>query len=1849
MMIKERASKLPVKKALAAFFLLGSSGAHADLLEYQYTDTNGETKKSLPSHVYANPTSDITFHLSAGIDRKVKVSIIGDDERIISTKTSHLLGASDRINIRGKSYYGASLNLPKPSSDGKYKIKSEIISSSGKSVQSYMDDWVVDTTKPSSSSIKASSAREGQIITGDIWKLGIGGPAKSAFVLSDIEDLSPIDSVKIELRRENGTLYSTKKADYDEVAGSARIRYDHNFFPSSDLDEVFAVNFIVEDKAGNTLITEPQKAMFDNISNVPSAPFGVYNPSSENTLGPGLSGFEPYKPGSLVHTNPVKLAWRIDRDNWHENRQGGLRMVNGLGEMKKAGEDSNYVYLVTTSPYSKGAANDNDWRWVNFGDWAVGTIKYNLVLAPNVPDTPALLGVDYNFSDIGWASMYRYDVDNSALPVTISGIRVKVKPRPYVQVAHHRGSCTVPIGASGCTISSNIELKKGTTGYIHNGARVYSHDKKLRSNPRYAEVHWNDKHYPLLTQKYDEQSKVFTLFVNQPSRGSYFDRLRLSGAWIETEDGVRLTPKGGLKENIAKNYTYEWDLKTLPEGEYSLFAAAKERHGPLTREPMFSFYSDKTAPNLEISIDDGMSVNTLDSIVVSLTDTHDPNPKITSISLTGGPANDKVQLSWRESSKGEFNLEYPLLFPNLKAGESYTLNVSAEDEQQNSVEKSVSFEYIPEFVTLKNGMDGNLYIPNIQQPITREDGSNIIETEPFTLSDGSLVTGSYDVYATLRSDADYPMVINGVEIQPGETTSVLDQHNFASSDGRLSIPMYASNDTIGQANVMISTAAPNSPILLLDVKTWKAEGKLSAESWEVRQVVDNLHILASPAPGTICRFTSDRKQAEAADPLKDPTCYIEWISIPDESEEQMITLDGLRVAGIVGQAMSLGEQPIRYRLSMFSGSNKIYLGEGERMLKVLPAEGSIAVSPPASSLKAHSTIGDVSIPFVQDKGPECSLTLDANVALREAQNRPFTSKSRTCLFEYQNIPDGLVQSIRSNEPLLTGTQDINGDSDIGWRISMYARSGSRISLNTQEAKLNIVDPSAPEIEVESKYHLRDNVYVVPFQESPTWLGDANVSGVSANIDVGLYRDDELLEEDTYSGGYGDRTSIDRPLDALPQSVWNKQVFSVLANFSDLPEIKSEKSIEVFTAPSLSVAPVISSKEDAAINSALLPVTVSIHDSRKRNDSYEPNYGNWEVRVLSEERYGKNRPLSDWQVTDFNGEAGFEVPLHDVDSNRVRLVAEARLLSEVEGYERTEFSRRPMTMQLLRGNSIESSVVSRRLSGPAPFSTVFKVDLEERLDLRALDTVTWYLSDDGGSTWVEQNLSSRSDMVFVKNFEEGKYQIKAKTRNANSGAEKFTEIVEVVAFPMAEFDIEGPLSLYPDDTGNYTLNGLVGDVEITEENSEIEWSLDGGKNYTVFGPTVSLTQSHTGNVRLAARVRSKMAPGESRASWEMARVSVSFRRIRPPKLRIVGPSRVESGVEYEYAANISAPYRGINYPINGYWILPDGEKVEGFNLKYTPTSDDALRGSVNLQYVAWVEGYRERGAETSAKRRSRVWQYKWPNFSIGARQSASVAPADVVVSVRKVAHRGALEEPVYTWTFPEGIQPLDARNPTIRKVNIKEEGVYPVTVEITDARGNKTTLTEEVTLGAFDPFELTLDPRASNEYYRAPLSVYIRPRVDAGHPRDRIENYRYFVNGEEVLQERKSSSTRLTLDEGTHKVKLVAETKMGFSSEVTEEIVVKANKNPVCNLETRDRSNGWSVTADCNDEDGRVRGFEWSLSDGTEQASGSRRMGLTKWNYPDGVTVTVVAVDDAEGRSTPVSVVLKPEVEEPEEM
>lgn len=48
----------------------------ADLVKYSYTNTSGKTIEASPGANYLNPTSGVSFMVSGGIDRKLKLTIV---------------------------------------------------------------------------------------------------------------------------------------------------------------------------------------------------------------------------------------------------------------------------------------------------------------------------------------------------------------------------------------------------------------------------------------------------------------------------------------------------------------------------------------------------------------------------------------------------------------------------------------------------------------------------------------------------------------------------------------------------------------------------------------------------------------------------------------------------------------------------------------------------------------------------------------------------------------------------------------------------------------------------------------------------------------------------------------------------------------------------------------------------------------------------------------------------------------------------------------------------------------------------------------------------------------------------------------------------------------------------------------------------------------------------------------------------------------------------------------------------------------------------------------------------------------------------------------------------------------------------------------------------------------------------------------------------------------------------------------------------------------------------------------------------------------------------------------------
>ncbi|WP_410951110.1 DUF4165 domain-containing protein [Pseudomonas sp. S1(2024)] len=1045
--------------AVAAASLAMSQAAHADLVKYSYVSiADGARKDVVATQGLANPSSGITFMVSGGIDRKLRIAVTpsGSQSPAFSKESGKVLGASDVITYQGKNYYAEEFASPKLP-DGSYQVTTDILASTGEVVKTEALPLVIDTTGPAPGTFAPLPYTwGGPVLSGDVWKLGIAsGDALtySSFVLKDFSDTSGISKVVARVYRETGVLHKEYNVLFSEADKKASIQYRTGFFPNSDLDEVFGVEFLVTDKAGNTTTTNRQKVMFDDIGNAPTEPFGVYDPSATTTLAPGLTGFVPYVAGMAVKTNPIRLAWKIPKSNWSTYRLGGLSFTNTLGENKVVGEDAGNIYLVASLPYR--AEQLNYVRFINFGSSAGnGTITYDLVLADEAPKTPVIEKVEYYFSDKGWMIPNRV-ITPSELPVEITQVRYTVEKRPFAQVTSHYGTCTIPANETQCVISTSKILAKGTTGYMADIFGLRSSDGALVATRTTAQVVWNDLYYPVLGYTYNESSKILTLKIQQQKQGDYNNRLGHKSAWLEGKGGTALNVTKKLTSSVGEYFEYEFDLKTLPEGVHDLVAGADEKLGAVSKLPLFKFDSDRTSPVVTVSKNGSDSIDTLDKISFTVADNKDPAPKILSVNLKGGPANESIALSYRKIDATTYGLEYPILFPSLSSGEVYTLTVTAQDSQLNTGVGSTTFMYKPATTGIVDAVEGVIKIPAVPAQFDRKDGSFLISSEQLKLADGTPVSGVYSISATLRADAVTPLTIDGISVKPGATVT-LKQLDFTQTAGKISIPVVPQqHGAVGNNGVIISTSAPNSPVVYASINTWMPQVSLEVGNDSPVQAISDIQVKVSSLAGNSCRITTSDAVARAADPILEPVCLLEWTAKPKGLEEQSYGDGSLPMTQLVGRALNVGKQPVGYSLSIYTAKgSKILLSSGERMLDVQSATAAATFRQSLEGRSVVRAIETASLTMQQVSGESCSITAD-EAAARAAGA---AQGALVCLIQFTRVPDQLRVSSRT--PLeLTGVFARAGEFPVEWTASIFDSAGTQVVLSQGQSIVKVVHPT----------------------------------------------------------------------------------------------------------------------------------------------------------------------------------------------------------------------------------------------------------------------------------------------------------------------------------------------------------------------------------------------------------------------------------------------------------------------------------------------------------------------------------------------------------------------------------------------------------------------------------------------------------------------------------------------------------------------------------------------------------------------------------------------------------------------
>ena len=783
---------------LCLFLMFLPLFANAQFIGFKYIDTNLVLVERTVDAIH-NPDSAISLIFTAGLNRTITYSIYLNGA-LVDSETSTVITVRDRLSYQGSDYYGKAFTTNTVTSDALYTVNYTVNDHLGVSISTGQHHFSVDKTPPSFGQMWATGSYGMAAGYSDVYKLGSGGSGAGYILLYDVDDNVSIGDIRYNLYHENGSLVRNSSVSYNQTDGYGKL-YFQSIFPKSDLDEAFRLEFIVKDTAGNVAVT-PRKTIYYDNSYITPTVFGVYDPNSNNVLGPGLTGYVPYVPGMAVKTNPIKLAYKIPKTSWSPYSEGGLRFTNALGPTSAISTDSNYIYFTTQLPY--GNTNGNYVRFINFGQWGGPGVSYSLVLDVAAPKTPYRTGVEYLTDKLGWIPANSVKLlPNSILPVNITKAKISVQARSFVQQATHGTTCVIPAGGLSCTVDFITTLAKGNTGYLHGNFAVTSvgvSSPELAANATWAEISYNDKHYPIISDvNIDTSTRHLTAIINQPGAGSYFNRLRLNSVWLEYK-GVRLNPLSLISQGVYNEVTF--DITQLPAGNDKLIMYALENHGPKTSLDLGLFNSDKTPPVISLSDNGELSFTEIVGLENLLVTVDDDSPvTINYITLTGGPADDTINMASIKQSTTDYSLEYPRIFPALIAEEQYSITIKATDDFLNTTTITRSFTYRPlDLVEL-----GDIRTYPVNKILYLLDNSPIstITTEVLRGENGALATGVQTIYVTLRSDAHFPIVVEGVTISAGETKEIT--FNINKYNGRLNIPVYPSVSGVsGTSNFMVT-------------------------------------------------------------------------------------------------------------------------------------------------------------------------------------------------------------------------------------------------------------------------------------------------------------------------------------------------------------------------------------------------------------------------------------------------------------------------------------------------------------------------------------------------------------------------------------------------------------------------------------------------------------------------------------------------------------------------------------------------------------------------------------------------------------------------------------------------------------------------------------------------------------------------------------------------------------------------------------------------------------------------------------------------------------------------------------
>lgn len=1119
-------------------------------------------------------------------------------------------------------------------------------------------------------------------------------------------------------------------------------------------------------------------------------------------------------------------------------------------------------------------------------------------------------------------------------------------------------------------------------------------------------------------------------------------------------------------------------------------------------------------------------------------------------------------------------------------------------------------------------VDRAVRTPGITHPMRRLDGA-----PGFMLYDESALKSlGSDVVAVLEKGSHKPVVLGGRVLTAGEGMQF--PVEFISGQALGTSIAAVEAGTEGTARVLLVRADFTGSVYSVPVEFWKLRGQISLTQSTIIQALQRTRAQFMPESSD-CSQTVNIADASKGNAYDKPVCLLEFVQQLDQSKnlssESTLALDG--TSSTVGEKKIVAKSYI-----VDAGQQRYDLGTYEVPVTVVSGVGAVTLAPKDPFTTAFYKIEDLVIELSQTAGPACDLTTVERRAQTTAASYP---SKPMCLVEWTDIPVGL--SLRANweKPYLLGSSQFLGQNKAAWTISVFDPAGEKVPLGAGEFSYEAIEPPAVEVEYSSKKKVTDGLYAASVTGDT--VGDALISSVRAQLKLRHNLDRGVVAEEAVGPGYAASNKTYRRIYSEAfNSLWERKTIFVDAGYAMLPGSEVHSEVQLLSVPEESIMPIIDNENGKILSTESLEVGVTIGDAYVDGRAYDQAImGRWQVRLVTKPKWDIAEPLTDWKETDGSGHAAFEIPMSFASTQSMRIYAEARVVSPVPEYQVVRTSPKPLSITILNGAALDGSVRALRLTGQAPFRVTLFADVTNRAWTRDLGAVKWEMSTDGGP-FVELPNTSMSPQRIAMTLPKGVYKVRAQLTNKHSGALSMTDEVEIVAYNVPSALLKGPGNTFVKSAATFKVR-QPDSQPIDLAAVEVQWSLDRGETWTPGEDTFSVTRDVEKREYVYVRLKYKDAPVDDPRVWKTIRSGVAFRKVRPPRVQIIGTRRPEIGVETVWVANMLMPYPNMDLTMDGEFIGFDGEgAVPGTEMRYTPSEADLDREKPQLMYRAWINGYRDQGGEGITQQRITFWLYDWPEWSIQPTYSAEYAPADLTLRIRNIGQFKAVEGVYYDWELPamQGYDVVKDDNSQMRILAIKDPNTFPFKVHVYDARGNYSLVERAMTFKEPPPWQVQLDYSGNNEAERAPLSILVRPKISGGHPKDAITDMKYFLNGEAIETGGSRYARALLPKEGSYDIKLEIATRMSKAAEGEVSIDVHENKKPTCDLEVKEGGSAWTATAKCTDEDGRIARHNWFIND-QKQGLGGSVITVSKRTYKETPRIELYATDDSGEDSEPV--------------